>query len=828
MLNGKGMKMSKSKNRAILLCAVAVGALASPALAQDAPAAAPKPDQSSQSQADTGGSVLSGDIIVTAQRREQNIQKVGIAIAAYSGEQLRALNVTDSRELASLTPGVHLGGALAGQNSQYTIRGVTQNDFNDIVEAPNAVYLDDGYIAIGQGQTFALFDIDRVEVLKGPQGTLFGRNATGGLVRYITRKPKLDKVEGFVDLNYGIYNSLGSPGAFHGEAALNVPMGSTVATRAAVMWNKADPYVRNFYPAGAVGGSPGPGAGANLGDDDTLAGRLTTLFQPSSGVRLLLSANVARTKMSTAPYQEKATIGQFNSAGELINVINASPGETRASIGANGQDFGSDLNNDGIFGDSFGRPVAGGDFFGYKDPDGAGPRTSSDFTFRNQGRVRTWGVNLNGEFDIADGVTLASVTDYKNFYKLGFVDADSGPGNQAGVYQGVRASTFSQEFRLTGKNDLFNWTAGLYYLHIKAHSISGLKFPVGSVVPGAPFDIGADATLVTNSYSAFGQLDWHLAPRLTLITGARIIREQKNYSFFQAIWGTTDSRQAEVGPATVIGPLFGAGGPMGYADKSGHTLWAGKAQLDFQVNPDLLIYAGVNRGVKAGSYNAPVPGGLPVPISSIPYKAETLTNFEGGIKYTFPDRATRFNASIFYYDYKNYQAFLFSGVGGIVINANARTYGGEASLFTSPIKGLDLGFSVSYFDARVKDVPLRAGGPIRRDVRPVYAPPLQGSAIIRYEWEAFGGKLSVQGDASYTDPFYYNLRNFDADKYGRTVMVNGGLGWSNDVWALNFRIRNVTNVHQGIQGFDLATFCGCNEVSYKPPRFFQFGVRYNF
>ena len=135
---------------------------------------------------------------------------------------------------------------------------------------------------------------------------------------------------------------------------------------------------------------------------------------------------------------------------------------------------------------------------------------------------------------------------------------------------------------------------------------------------------------------------------------------------------------------------------------------------------------------------------------------------------------------------------------------------------------------MSYFDAKVKDVPLRAGGPIQRDVKPNYAPPLQGSAIVRYEWEAFGGKLSVQGDASYTDPFYYNLRNFDADKYGRTVMVNAGLGWSNDVWALNFRIKNLTNVHQGVQGFDLATFCGCNEVSYKPPRFFQIGARYNF
>ena len=814
--------MTHLKTRVAILCAV--GAFASPVLAQGmstAPAA-------TAAQEDEGGSALSGEIIVTAQRREQKIQKVGIAITAYSGEQLRALNVTDSRELASLTPGVHLGGALAGQNSQYTIRGVTQNDFNDIVEAPNAVYLDDGYIAIGQGQTFALFDIDRVEVLKGPQGTLFGRNATGGLVRYITRKPKLDTVEGFVDLNYGIHDSVGSPRAFHGEAAVNLPMGSTMATRVAVMWNKAQPYVRNSYPAGAVGGSPGPGAGANLGDDDTLAGRITTLFEPSDSARLLLSVNAARTRMATAPYQQKPTVGIFNAAGELVNVVNASPTETRASIGANGQDFGSDLNNDGVFGDSFGRPVAGADFFGFKDPDGSDPRTSSDFAFRNHGRVRTWGVNLNGDFDLSDSVKLAAVTDYKHFYKIGFVDTDSGPGNQSGVYQGVRASTFSQEVRLTGKTDLVDWTAGLYYLHIKAHSRSGLKFPVGSVVPGAPFDIGADGTLRTNSYSAFGQLDWHIAPRLTLITGGRIIREQKDFDFIQGIWGTTDSRKTQIGAPLVIGPLFGASGPMGYADKSKKTLWAGKVQLDFQVNPDLLIYAGVNRGVKAGAYNAPVPGGVAVPTSALPYKGEILTNYEGGIKYTFPDRKTRFNAAAFYYDYKDYQAFLFSGVGGIVINADATTIGGEASLFTSPVSGLDLGLSVSYFDSKVKDVPLRAGGPIRRDVKPNYAPPLQASAIVRYEWEAFGGKLSVQSDASYTAPFYYNLRNFDADKYGRTVMVNAGLGWSTEVWELSFRIKNLTNVHQGIQGFDLATFCGCNEVSYKPPRFFQLGARYSF
>jgi iron complex outermembrane recepter protein len=814
--------------RATLLCAVAVGALASPALAQDAPAASTVQDQSTH--ADKGGSALSGEIIVTAQRREQSIQKVGIAITAFSGDQLRALNVTDSPQIAAITPGVHIGGALGGQNSQYTIRGVTQNDFSDITEAPNAVYLDDGYIAIGQGQTFALFDIDRVEVLKGPQGTLFGRNATGGLVRYISRKPNLDKVEGFVDVNYGMYDSPGSPGAFHGEAAINLPISSTLATRFAVMWNKAQGYVRNRYPLDAVGGSPGPGAGANLGDDNTLAGRMTTLFEPNDGVRVLLSVNGARTIQATSPYQSKPTIGVFNAGGEQINTINASPTETRAAIGANGQDYGSDLNNDGVFGDSFGRAAAGGDFFGYKDPDGSGPLTSQDFSFRKGNHIRTWGVNLNGEFDLSDGVTLASVTDYKHFFKFSLLDIEGSPTNLVGGYNGVSAYTFSQEVRLTGKSDLVDWTGGLYYLHITSRSNSALRFPPGGVASTpAPFDVGVDANLITNSYSAFGQLDWHIAPRLTLITGARIIREQKKYDFFHGIWPVQTALQPQSGTPIVIGPVFGPNGPMPYADKSGKTLWAGKVQLDFQVNPDLLLYAGVNRGVKAGSYNATNPGGAyPVPLSLIPYKPEILTNYEGGFKYTFPDQATRFNASVYYYDYKNYQAFLFAGVGGVVINADDRTYGGEASLATSPVRGLDVGLSVSYFDAKVKDVPLRAGGPIVRDVKPVYAPPLQGNAFVRYEWQAFGGKLSVQSDASYTDPFYYNLRNFDGDKFGRAVMVNAGIGWSNDNWELNFRVKNLTNVNPGVVGFDLATLCGCNAVSYKPPRFFQLGARYNF
>ena len=198
------------------------------------------------------------EVVVTAQKREQNIQDVGITMNAMTGDQLQALGVRTSDELAVFTPGVHISGALAGQNSQYAIRGVVQNDFNDIVEAPNAVYLDEGYIPIANAQTFGLFDIERVEVLKGPQGTLFGRNATGGLVQYISRKPTFDKVDGFLELATGMYDSPENPWSQRVEGAIGGPLGERVAVRVAGFYTNTDDYLINSYPAGS------PGAGIRV------------------------------------------------------------------------------------------------------------------------------------------------------------------------------------------------------------------------------------------------------------------------------------------------------------------------------------------------------------------------------------------------------------------------------------------------------------------------------------------------------------------------------------------------------------------------------------
>ena len=210
------------------------------------------------------------EVVVTAHKREQGQQDVGVAITAFTGSQLDALGIEESFDLATVTPGVHISGNLAGQNVQFSIRGVTQNDFNDVIEAPNAVYLDEGYLAIAQAQTFTLFDIERVEVLKGPQGTLFGRNATGGLVHYFSTKPNLQESEGYVDITYGEFSSKANASQVTIEAAYGGPLSETIAGRFAFKKNDQDGYLKNQYPDDAFGGlslglssgnSPGAGGG---------------------------------------------------------------------------------------------------------------------------------------------------------------------------------------------------------------------------------------------------------------------------------------------------------------------------------------------------------------------------------------------------------------------------------------------------------------------------------------------------------------------------------------------------------------------------------------
>ncbi len=782
------------------------------------------------------GSVLE-EVIITAQKREQNLQDVPISVTAFTGAQMEALGVTNSFDIAAFTPGVHISGNLAGQNTQFSIRGVTQNDFNDIIEAPNAVYLDEGYIAIAQAQSFAVFDIDRVEILKGPQSTLFGRNATGGLVHYVSNKPDFEEAGGYLDLTAGMYDVDNDANRYTVEAAVTGPLGDNVAGRLAIRYNKQDAYLKNLYPEGAPANPPGntpPGAdgGKDLGDDDTIAGRFTLAFRPSDTVDVIVSANYADSDVATGPYQSKSTIGIYE-GGELVNVIDTPPDETRFSIAGDGDGGGNPFDGSapipGLGLGLAGRATPGGDFFGYLDPDGDDFTFSGDSAFDNHGFTESAGINGRVEWDLGDNMHFTSVSDYKTYEKLLFIDVDAAPVNQLTNYAGVDATSFTQEFRLDGQTERMHWVAGVFYLNIDNESDNGLKAPENSIIAsgGIPIDIGVVAELETDSYSVFGQVDFEISETLSFTAGGRIIQEEKEFNLgigiFQSISNDTINRGGFLESQPIIR----------YDDDSSDTLWAGKLQLDWRPSDELLLYAGINRGVKAGSFNAPLLGSYfgSGGDAALPYDEEILTAYEGGFKATLGSGNTRLNGSVFYYDYKDYQAFLFVDVGGVVVNADAETYGAELELQTSPRDGLDLLFNIAYIDSEVQDIPLRNGSPLPpRDVQPTYAPELQWTAMARYAWELLGGQMAVQGDVSYSDSFFYNLRNFDADEFDDYTMVNAMLSWesSDQRWTTTLAARNITDERAGIQGFDLATLCGCNEVSYRAPRFYSLGLRMNF
>ena len=164
-----------------------------------------------------------------------------------------------------------------------------------------------------------------------------------------------------------------------------------------------------------------------------------------------------------------------------------------------------------------------------------------------------------------------------------------------------------------------------------------------------------------------------------------------------------------------------------------------------------------------------------------------------------------------------------------MINRDADNYGAEIEIQSSPMPGLDLLFNAAYFDATVKDVSLRNGSPLpSTDVDPTYAPEFQATGLIRYAFDALGGEIAIQADVSYSDEYYYNLRNFDADKFDSYTVANALISYETNGWTATLAARNLGDERPGIQGFDLATLCGCNEVAYRAPRYYSLSLRKDF
>lgn len=583
------------------------------------------------------------EIIVTAQRREQSLQKVPIAVSAVDSTALETAGIQSTSQLAQVVPGIQFN-YIAG-NTNVSIRGVGTQSYGPGAENPVGVYVDGVHIATTAGLFFQLANVDRVEVLKGPQGTLFGRNTTGGLVHVITSEPP-STVQGLVRASYGNYDS------FVGDLYAGGPVSSTVSADLAVRYaRQGKGYGRNVTTGDEV----------NRNDNDLIV-RSKVKFEPTPDLKFILAGDYM--------YSEGTGTVTLQQRPGLENV------GTFEKIFTNRLD--ADASND--------LPLFNkGGFYDISSP------------LNPSGKTRAWGTSLTMDWDLG-GATLQSITAYrKSSYKQIF-SLVSIPVPLLTFDGKMGFKQFSQELKINGNVGKLNYTGGLYYFNSKdAWEPYFIRYE-GIVAQSVdPSFTTAEQTVQTSpktkSYAAYGQLEYEFLLDTHLTLGGRYTKEKRSADGIQQFIGF-------VGTTPV--PIIPAGTPFyapGFDNHLAYENFSYRIALDHQLTRDVLLYASYNTGFKSGGFNSSVP-------SNPAYLPEKLKAWEAGFKSEFFNRTVRLNASAFYYDYTNIQVSNYISTSLFITNgAKARIYGGEAELLISPVEGLTLNTAAAYTHDRFTSYP---------------------------------------------------------------------------------------------------------------------------
>ena len=734
----------------------------------------------------TGQSVLE-EIVVIAQKREQNLQDVGISVTAFSGDQLRALGMEDTTDLETQIPGLLIGEyGGAGATTTLNIRGVAQLDFADHQESPNAVYVDGTYVSFIGGVNVSMFDLERVEVLRGPQGTLFGRNATGGLIHLITKKPT-DEFEAYADLTFAEYDKIRS------EAAISGPFSDTIRGRLSFSSEHHDGYYENT-------------GGEDIVENATINVRGQLDVDVSDQANVLISARYSNTDNTNAGvYHQVGAAPNFANDGLVEKITDAN----RALL---------DGFCTGFNGFPTVTPPGGSDCYGNVEtsdvftvsPDTVGFFDREMFGFTG---TITWYLN--------DSITLTSITDFQTIDKAYLEDNDSTPLPVTTFFQEQDADQISQEIRLNGTTDKLEWVAGAYYLNIDSDSRQQVNQS-----PFFDIDFFDDFNHETESWAIFGQAEYVFTEQLSLIGGLRWTEDEKKIDLLNQCLDTDAfglSAFGFAGTCDAFGLAFDTRITGGRSDGD----WAGKIDLNYRPNDDWLWYAGVTRGNKGGVLNATVGAGAGVNLASLQIRPEVLVNYEGGFKATFAGGRARFNASMFYYDYDDYQAYNFIGVAVVLFNADAELFGGEVELQATPVDGLDLILGLAYVDSEVNGVLLPSGRVAKQEMP--FAPEISINGLARYEWPAFGGSLAIQGDFNYVDDRFYNTVNHPVQSDDDYFVANARLTYTSqdERWDASLFVNNLTDVERTVYAFDLSFAGGGYGIeSYAPPRWVGGSIGY--
>jgi iron complex outermembrane receptor protein len=731
------------------------------------------------------------EVVVTAQRREQNIQDVGISVTPLDERALQNLNITTATDIVKAVPNLRMN-AYSSSQVVFNIRGVSQNDYGDQQEPPVAVYQDDSYSSSINLASFPVFDLARVETLRGPQGTLFGRNATGGAIQFISNAPT-DEFEGHTNFTYGSFNQVVVDGALSG------PFSDNLQGRLAFIYNEDDGWMESIVPGV-------PDRGGN--DHYALRGRLAWQPGDATDVDLIVRYLEANGETQAGLYSHEPACPNAQFQGEFT-----APDQSCAFWGTGPGESGTGFRDDSII------PSRGGDPFKTAE-------TEPSYVDRE-----IFGAQLRVDTEIGIG-TFTSITDYQTGDKFYTEGGDSSPDDGVYFFQGSNLDQISQEFRYAWSVGEHQLVAGLFGMDVDGEYIGKFASRFYGYDPDVSF------TQQTTSFAAFFQGEFSLAERWKLVGGLRYWDDSREGSYFGNAPAIPGLGQPEV--TIIFGPdeIFPLGSTVTTADSDqSFDDFTARLQVDYQPTDDMLWYLSYNRGSKSGGFTfstgTPFDPNQVAFLEGLVFEPETLDAYELGMKSSLAGGTVMLNMAAFYYDYKDYQAFAQLGPIQTVINQDAEATGLEIELNAYPTDRLMLQLGASFMDSKVQDITLPDLATVVDNDLP-QAPSFAANALARYEFPLGAGTASVQGDVYYTDDFCFTTLCAPVEQEDSYTVANARIGYAapDGRWELAAFVNNLFEEEYRVYAFDSSLFAGVVAGVYAKPRTYgltaswRFGARY--
>lgn len=724
-----------SVRTAALLAAVSGIAFSTPSMAQQAATAsvdATQPVSADSQRAASEPAAGIEEIVVTARRSSENVQRVPIAITTITARGLRDLTVRDVVDIQKVTPGLYIQSNNSGGRARLTIRGQGEADSRLTTDGSVGVYIDSVNIARSYGLRTSLVDIAQIEVLKGPQGTLFGKNTTGGALNITTQHPTYEW-GGYVDMTYGSYNKA------QAIAAINAPLvAEKLALRVVGQVTTREGYGTFFN-------------GQDANNENTVYGRALLRADPAENVHILLSSdytqqwNNGRVVVLTLDNMLQNANTATGTLGAIAKELGLNPASAADRLTAyNAWRVYYDAYQTGSRQTSFSRPPSGQKFY-------------DNFTH--------YGFSGNVAVELG-GVTARSITAYRVLNQAFNADSDATPFELLASFSAFRTRNFSQEFQLSSidKQGL-DWQVGVYYNRERGSLINTAN--TLHYVSAANARIENVDSVVT-SKAAYAQAVMNFTPTFRATGGIRYTRDIKEINSHNR----TDPAFA-LAPSPAIGTAPSCalltptlGGPVfpncNYATSvtSNRATWL--ASLDWRPVPEVMLYASVSTGYRAGGFTQQANNSVLASVAALqaaftPFEPEDIRNYETGFKSDLFDRHLRVNGSAFYQDYRNIQVTVRDVVNGLLVNlirngAKAKLYGGELEVTAEPVSGFTLRGSLAYLHARYDSFVTRTSAGVLVDLtaQPFSAPKWTYNIGAAYDLPLSDGSLRFNANYAYT------------------------------------------------------------------------------